>query len=1108
MTTVLSDWELAALLDRLESEWGPKLSSVSLITELEVDRRTLDAVARALGHLYRLRVEKRRHRSFFDRWPACIAVTLTGVAAHRYQRGTYWPYLWEALDCAGRPDLQDATAWGKAYLATLERFGLPVLDDPQRYVGPILMHAGIPTYCLRDFFTLLVQRRRQDPTIDAGTLLSWATDRPGRLGTLDKPAQNFIRFGTDYALDVIDRCLDLLDRLHSPDPDLSGLGLPARFLDRAQELAREGELDLIREPAPGRGRRRVEPPHLAIDPYGQGVQIVLPPIGEAPDGTARWQVIVDGVPTVVKSRALWVGAAEGAPATTFPLPRPARSAQVSLYGTAHETHLDIVDPGDPLLIFSEDGRHVSPRLGVPPDQIWVLHPRDRDLASDGEIRVVTESPLPIGWGGWRLALVEPAGATWVGLSGGRHRPIRGYSRPRVITSDPVPGVTTPYGSPVHAAPPRVWLPAEATLTWHVDIRPAAGGPAVFTGTFTVGEPVELGEELWAGLSRPLLGAFEITVRGPIGRSTRRTVVIAEGLTAAYHPRVRLFTPEGLAPGRAVLTAGPGMTVEPATPEYAPGEREHVVTCTTASESEPLLVSPPQMRVLLERRGESPKWSSRPVRLAAEFFAEAESLRVDLPGADTLPPLELHAGGQCVQRLTPQGGRYDLTQAQDTVARYRSADLVLSVPGYRLPIGYVRPARLASGVTASGDRLILDECVWVDGLTAGVYLYTAPWRGPELIPVERDGSIPLPPALQHAGPLHVRLAVEDPWAPAEWPRWPKPSELLACPMPGHYSGADAEERWLSGYLAGAKTFPPEVTRLDRLWAIVDLANRVDYAAAGRWIGHCAAALRRDPEALRHLPAAGLPPDRTVVAVITTGLAAGRTAGFRESDVGLWRTAPVAAALLSSPVLPEIADHPDLRAEVEAVCGAAAMEILLGRGDPYPHVGKFDRAAEVLARHEPERLEELWSAAQVVPKALLDVDTRMAAARALFDRRNSRDARTLAEVSAHLIRHALTALRGTRLRGLERYVTERCDPDRLEGWVSLPAVSIACALLARAAARGHEGCRDLEERFRPLWRMLAKLAPDLTAIDLIRAEFLIAASEDHSPPSGVAERSMVT
>ncbi|MFS8639786.1 MAG: hypothetical protein LOD90_03035, partial [Symbiobacteriaceae bacterium] len=108
--------ELAALLDRLESEWGPKLSSVSLITELEVDRRTLDAVARALGHLYRLRVEKRRHRSFFDRWPACIAVTLTGVAAHRYQRGTYWPYLWEALDCAGRPDLQDATAWGKAYL--------------------------------------------------------------------------------------------------------------------------------------------------------------------------------------------------------------------------------------------------------------------------------------------------------------------------------------------------------------------------------------------------------------------------------------------------------------------------------------------------------------------------------------------------------------------------------------------------------------------------------------------------------------------------------------------------------------------------------------------------------------------------------------------------------------------------------------------------------------------------------------------------------------------------------------------------------------------------------------------------------------------------------
>jgi len=481
-----------------------------------------------------------------------------------------------------------------------------------------------------------------------------------------------------------------------------------------------------------------------------------------------------------------------------------------------------------------------------------------------------------------------------------------------------------------------------------------------------------------------------------------------------------------------------------------------------------------------------------VRLTSESFTEAESLWVDLPGADKLPPLEVHAGGQCVQQLTPRGCRYDLTHAQDTVARYRSARLLLPVHDRQIPVGYVLPDRFAAGVSAHSDRLVLDGCAWIDGLTAGVYLGTAPWRGPEQIPVEPDGSIPLRPALRNAGPLHLRLAVEDPWTRSKWPRWPEPKETLFCQRPGHYGGADAEERRLSGYLAGDKPFPTDVVRLDRLWTIVDLANKIDDACADRWIRNCAEALRRNPDkALRQLPAAGLPPDRIVVALITAGLAAERTAAFRQTDLGMWRTAPVVAALLSSPVLPDISAHPELRSQVEAVCGKAAIDILRGAGDPYPRAGRFDSLAQRPVRQEPKRLEEPRNAAQIIPKALLDAETRIAAAQSLFDRRNRRDAGIVAKEAARVISNARTALRSTRLRILESYITARCAPDQLDGWVSLPAMSIACALLARAAARGHEGCRAAEERFRPLWRMLAKLAPELTAIDLIRAELLAAA-----------------
>ena len=43
-----------------------------------------------------------------------------------------------------------------------------------------------------------------------------------RLSQLDKPAERFLLNGGDYAHDIVDRTLDLLDRLTEPDPDFDG----------------------------------------------------------------------------------------------------------------------------------------------------------------------------------------------------------------------------------------------------------------------------------------------------------------------------------------------------------------------------------------------------------------------------------------------------------------------------------------------------------------------------------------------------------------------------------------------------------------------------------------------------------------------------------------------------------------------------------------------------------------------------------------------------------------------------------------------------------------------------------------------------------------------
>ncbi|GAT68512.1 hypothetical protein PS9374_04177 [Planomonospora sphaerica] len=1083
----------SALLDQFESNWKPQLPGISLLTELEVDKETVAEVSRALGQLYRRKVLKGQHQSLFDRWPGCVAVAMSGVAAHDYREGTFWRYWWEAIYYQELAGQQDAKAWGQAFLNALRTFRLPLFSErSMRYVGPILMHAGIPTFCLERFFNLLLQRRSADPGLDADTLLAWAVGRENRLRGLHEPAQWFIRYGTDHAVDVIDRCFDLLDRLRAGDHDFDGLGLPARYLDQAQALFADDRLDPGHRTTTDMRPRRTERPRLAIDPFGQGVRIILPPVGDTPDGTARWSVTVDGVQSMVKSRSMWLGTAEAAPSTSYAIARPARVAQVSLYGAAHESEIGIVDSGDPLLIFKENGDRLSDHLAVPPDSVWLLHPDDREPVADVPLRTVVTGSLPIGWDGWRLVQVALEGATWIGLSGEqtRRRPVRGHSKPRVITGEPLTGVTTPYGSPVFSEPPAIWLPAETTTTWLVDVRPAAGGDSVFSDSFTVNEPTEVSDALWSEVSRPILGAFEITVRGPIGRSTRRTVFIAEGLTARFTPQVRLFTHGGLVAGQAAIEAVPGMAAEPALPTYSPAEQKHVVTCSAGHRSEPLIVAPPSMKVLTEERDQNPQWGFGPVRLVTESFDEIESLQIEVPGLSTLPPMELLVGGRSVQELAPAGrGRYSLKRAQDTIAQHRSAELVLPLAGRAIPIGSVRPNQLATGVSDQGDHLRLEGCVWVEGLTAGIYLCTAPWREAKIVTVKEDGSIPLPPDLVGAGPMHVRLSVESPWFFSEWPRWPHPREVIKCETAGQYGGADDEERLLSGYLAGANRLPEHVSRLDRLWTIVDLANRIDYPSAARRIEDCASLLRRHPESIRFLPDAALPPDRAIVALVTTGLAAAGVDNYLETDDRLWRRSPLVAALLTGPVLTGLAEDSDLLAEIEAECGESAAAILRGEGDPHPEAGQFDRFAELMDRRSPEELEQVWSNAQLVPASLLDRDTRVAAARQLFDERHRRDGRMLSAKAADMLREAM-AIRVTEYRGLEQYIEARCHPQRRDGWVSLSAMSIACALIARVAARGHEGCQHLEREFRPLWRALSKIAPELTALDLIRAELLIA------------------
>lgn len=110
------------------------------------------------------------------------------------------------------------------------------------------MHAGIPVHCLGDLVETIEGHIRQGRDATGAALLEWMT-APGmayRLNRLDVPVRNFLTYGGEIAVDVLDRIMEfLVYTLEHPDSwndlelDTSTTGLPSLLLSGLIEHLRE-----------------------------------------------------------------------------------------------------------------------------------------------------------------------------------------------------------------------------------------------------------------------------------------------------------------------------------------------------------------------------------------------------------------------------------------------------------------------------------------------------------------------------------------------------------------------------------------------------------------------------------------------------------------------------------------------------------------------------------------------------------------------------------------------------------------------------------------------------------------------------------------------------
>jgi hypothetical protein len=365
---------LTSILESFEKIWATQLEHASIAAEVTItaeEAEKVQGVFRIYCGLYEHRSKERRN--FLVRFPAVQVLLTTHIASEKYTNGGLWPQLAGALEVNNTQAFHND--WGDSFATNLRTLGLHVFnikDDDIGWalLGNIIIHCGIPTTCLYDYYTFINKQRNSIPGITAPEFVAYGHQK-ATVGQLyvDKPIVRLLKFGGSFAVDLTDRIFELLDVV-AAGSDGSEIPLPKRFSISAQQMYSSGKLEPLR--TQNKSQHSMARPLLALDTSSNIPALRLPSLN-AVEGELTWVVQTDVNIQEITSHALWPGSTTLEP-KIIPIQRPMRLVTVSIKNRDHSTNnLTVVDEHDPFIAFDESGAQL-PTSFLVPGPTWLLVP--------------------------------------------------------------------------------------------------------------------------------------------------------------------------------------------------------------------------------------------------------------------------------------------------------------------------------------------------------------------------------------------------------------------------------------------------------------------------------------------------------------------------------------------------------------------------------------------------------------------------------------------------------------------------------------------------------------------------------------------------------------
>ncbi|MCA9332197.1 hypothetical protein KC968_04670 [Candidatus Saccharibacteria bacterium] len=1085
---------LTSILESFENEWSSNISNVSLAAEYPIsddEAKEVQRVFRIYCGIYENRSEDRR--KFLVRYPAVHVLLTTYIATEKYKNGGLWPQLASALEIANTQSLHND--WGESFAVNLKKLGLPVFDIKEddigwALLGNIMIHCGIPTVCLDDYYELISKQRNKNPGITASEFVAYGHQK-ANIGQLyiDKPIVRLLKFGGNFTVDLTDRLFELMDVV-AAGSDGSDIPLPKRFSVKAQEMYSSGKI--VASHAHNKSVRSISRPTLVLDTTSNIPSIRLPSI-DTTETELTWVVEIDENPQEITTDALWPGSTV-IESKSVPVPRPVRLVTVSLKYQDHSTtNLPVVDEHDPFITFDEDGAQL-PTNQLGPNPTWILVPgAPTELIFDGEPIFITETALPVGWAKWSLSLVDLTNVHSIkyGASGKMHT-VHDLKSARIVTNEQIEHTKSLTGSAVFSSLPVIEIPEEfKAANWEISLINDTG-KVINRITHDDGYSQV---DLWASVSRPVLGEYTIRVRGPWGRGATKTVFIAEGLSVDLQPKWRNLSADGLAEAAISVNANSDMVVEAEMIELPKDKKEAKIELSTSHGQRSILLVRPPYTSLSYQSAHTAVYESikRQILNTEDVLEDAGSLIVHIDSRDNLVMKLLHNDSQ-VQTIEPSVSakdtyKFNLSKITDTLRQYKQLSLIIENDGKDLLAAVIQPKKLFSDVSIEDNKLVFDECIEIRDLVAIVYLLRAPWIQPKVIEIENGIAI-LPDELTNAGPLRVTAKIQDPWVSEPIPAWPDPNTSYTCKSNGHYSSEDAEETSLSCFLSyyGQKELPEKIEDFTRIWAVLAHLESLDLVDFEENVADILRTkiINQARDALLAIDKSTLPTTLIPSALINSGLVSTNLNEGHDDHPPLWTVrGTLPAALLSA------ADHSWSEEEIDAAVEILGdnTEAILNLNDPNPMVGRFDEGTDRFVSSIEQR-DLFISLMGLIPKGLLDEDTRTIAAMDLLERKDDVRIRRLVSQSVDMVQSIHKILSDNVSPEIKNAFISRMHPISNTGWRSIPTISIGMAILSRYASRGHQFAIDTMKAYEANWVSLAIVAPKFVTIDIVLAELLVA------------------